>query len=95
MFCSFGATTLDRPAAAPQTGDFDLGFHAIGSPTFVTGVTAAATIFCSSAATSAFLPVISEMRKPQDYRKDVYLSMSILTSSYLAFALVMYRWCGK
>jgi hypothetical protein len=23
-----GVTTLDRPAAAPQTGDFDLGYHA-------------------------------------------------------------------
>lgn len=35
------------------------------------------------------------MRKPKDYRKAVYLSMSILTSSYLAFSLIMYRWCGK
>ncbi|KAL6812001.1 neutral amino acid transporter-like protein [Trichoderma sp. SZMC 28015] len=90
-----GVTRLDRPAAAPQTGDFDLGFHAIGSPTFVAGVTAAATIFCSSAATSAFLPVISEMKKPKDYPKAVYLSMTIVTTSYLAFSLVMYRWCGQ
>lgn len=92
---SIGVTRLDRPAAAPQTGDFDLGFHAIGSPTFVAGVTAAATIFCSSAATSAFLPVISEMKKPKDYPKAVYLSMTIVTTSYLAFSLVMYRWCGQ
>ncbi|KAL6692404.1 neutral amino acid transporter-like protein [Trichoderma pleuroticola] len=90
-----GVTRLDRPAAAPQTGEFDLGFHAIGSPTFVAGVTAAATIFCSSAATSAFLPVISEMQKPKDYPKAVYLSMTIVTTSYLAFSLVMYRWCGQ
>ncbi|EAL91688.1 putative neutral amino acid permease [Aspergillus fumigatus Af293] len=90
-----GVTTRDRPAAAPQTGPFDLGFRAIGNPTFAVGITASATIFCSSAATSAFLPVISEMRKPRDYPKAVYLSMSFVTTSYLAFSLVIYAWCGK
>ncbi|CAL5871216.1 uncharacterized protein PFLUO_LOCUS5464 [Penicillium psychrofluorescens] len=88
-------TTRDRPAAAPQTGDFDLGYQAIGNPSFTTGITAAATIFVSSAATSAFLPVISEMRKPKDYPKAVYLSMSLVTASYLTFSLVIYAWCGK
>ncbi|KAF7587984.1 hypothetical protein BBP40_006461 [Aspergillus hancockii] len=90
-----GVTTRDRPAVAPQTGDFDLGYHVIGSPTFAAGITAAATIFVSSAATSAFLPVISEMHKPKDYPKAVYLTMSFVTASYLTFSLVIYRWCGK
>lgn len=66
-------TTLDRPAAAPPTGDFEFGYHAIAHPTFVAGITAVATIFCSGAGTSAFLPVISEMKKPRDYNKAVYL----------------------
>lgn len=88
-------TVRDRPAAAPQTGDFDLGYRVIGNPDFSTGITAASTIFVSSAATSAFLPVISEMRKPKDYPKAVYLSMSVVTASYLTFSLVIYAWCGK
>ena len=55
-------TTRDRPAAAPPTGDYDLGYHAFPSGvTFATGVVASCTIFVSSAATNAFLPVISEM----------------------------------
>ncbi|KAF4629362.1 hypothetical protein G7Y89_g8785 [Cudoniella acicularis] len=37
-------TTLDRPAAALQTGNFDLGYHVIGNPTFIAGITATATI---------------------------------------------------
>ncbi|KAJ5562908.1 hypothetical protein N7461_001669 [Penicillium sp. DV-2018c] len=90
-----GVTTRDRPAAAPQTGDFDLGYRVIGDPSFTIGITATATIFVSSAATSAFLPVISEMRKPKDYPKAVYLSMSLVTASYLTFSLVIYAWCGK
>lgn len=54
-----------------------------------------ATIFCSGAGTSAFLPVISEMKRPRDYNKAVYLCMGIVTASYLSFSLVVYRWCGK
>ncbi|KAH8884192.1 neutral amino acid permease [Thozetella sp. PMI_491] len=89
-----GVTTHDRPAAAPQTGDFELGYHAIAYPTFAAGMTATATIFVSSAGTSAFLPVISEMRRPKEYKKALYLCMGLVTAAYLAFSLVVYRWCG-
>ncbi|CZT17242.1 related to neutral amino acid permease [Ramularia collo-cygni] len=89
-------TTLDRPAAAPQTGDFDLGFYAIpAGVTFAAGVVASTTIFVSSAATSAFLPVISEMRNPRDFRKALYVCMGIVTAAYLSLSLVVYRWAGK
>lgn len=88
-------TTLDRPAAAPQTGDFELGYHVIAHPTFIAGITATATIFVSSAGTSAFLPVISEMRNPKDFKKALYVCMGFVTLAYLSFALVVYKWCGK
>jgi hypothetical protein len=88
-------TTLDRPASAPQTGDFELGYHVIAHPTFIAGMTASATIFVSSAGTSAFLPVISEMRQPKDYRKALYTCMAFVQAAYLAFSLVVYKWCGS
>ncbi|KAI1120776.1 transmembrane amino acid transporter [Nemania abortiva] len=90
-----GVTVRSRPAAAPQTGDYDFGYHVIGNPTFVAAITSVSTIFCSGAGTSAFLPVISEMKRPRDYNKAVYLCMGIVTASYLSFSLVVYRWCGK
>ncbi|TQB71878.1 hypothetical protein MPDQ_007252 [Monascus purpureus] len=90
-----GVTTRDRPAAAPQTGPYDLGFVAINNPGFAAGMVASCTIFVSSAGTSAFLPVMSEMRNPNDYKKSLFLCMSLVTASYLAFSLVVYRWCGK
>jgi hypothetical protein len=90
-----GVTTLDRPAAAPKTGDYDFGYHTIGNPTFVAAITSVSTIFCSGAGTSAFLPVISEMRRPRDYNKAVYLCMGIVTASYFTFSIVVYRYCGK
>lgn len=88
-------TTLDRPAAAPQTGDFELGFYVVPTGvTFAAGVVASTTIFVSSAGTSAFLPVISEMRNPTEYRKALYVCMAIVTGAYLSLSLVMYRWAG-
>lgn len=42
-----------------------------------------------------FVPVISEMRNPKDYNKAVHLCMGIVNASYLAFSVVMYRWCGQ
>lgn len=88
-------TTLDRPAAAPQTGPYELGYFVIAHPTFVAGITASATIFVSSAGTSAFLPVISEMRRPKEFRKALFVCMGIVQSAYLAFSLVVYKWCGQ
>ncbi|KIW55414.1 hypothetical protein PV05_07697 [Exophiala xenobiotica] len=95
MIIVIGVTTRNRPAIAPQAGPFDLGYRVVGNPTFIAGMTAVAAIFVSSAATAAFLPVISEMKKPRDYNKAVYVSMGIVTSAYLSFSLVVYKWCGK
>ena len=84
-----GVTTRSRPAAAPQTGPYDLRWHAIAHPTFAAGMTASATIFISSAGTSAFLPVIAEMREPKHYNRAVYMAMTVVQASYLTFALVV------
>ena len=75
-----GVTQRDRPAAAPPIGDFDLGFSAIKEPTFAAGMVAASTIFYSSSGTSAFLPIMSEMRNPKDYKKALYLCMIIVNA---------------
>lgn len=88
-------TQRDRPAAAPQTGDFELGYHAIAYPTFAAGMVATCSIHVSYAGTSAFLPVISEMREPRDYKKALYICMGIVIAAYLSFSLVVYRWCGQ
>ncbi|CAG8887271.1 unnamed protein product [Penicillium egyptiacum] len=90
-----GVTTRDRPAAAPQEGPYDLGFVTINNPGFAAGMVASSTIFVCTAGTSAFIPVMSEMRNPKDYKKALYLCMIVVNASYLAFSLVVYRWCGQ
>lgn len=92
------ATALrDRPAAAPATGDFDLGFSAYPAPaaTFASAWAASLIIFASSANTSGFVPVISEMRRPQDFFKSLYVTMTWITTSYMVIGLVMFRYAGK
>nr|OQO25632.1 hypothetical protein B0A51_06059 [Rachicladosporium sp. CCFEE 5018] len=87
-------TQQDRPAAAPPTGDFDLGWASIAYPTFIAGITASANIFISCSGSSMYLPVISEMRRPKDYRKAALVAGILVVSLYLTFSLVTYRWCG-
>lgn len=88
-------TVQDRPYAAPA-GVTDYGYHAIPpvTATFAAGLLACTNIFVSSAGTSAFIPVISEMKRPQDFTKALLICMIFVTASYLAFSLVVYRWCG-
>ncbi|KAJ4991300.1 transmembrane amino acid transporter [Stagonosporopsis vannaccii] len=84
----------DRPAAAPPTGAFELGFTAIASPTFVVGMVATANLFICTSGSSMFLPVISEMRRPSEYRKAVLWAGGLVGIMYVAFSMVIYRYCG-
>jgi hypothetical protein len=88
-------TQQDRPAAAPKTGDFDLGWTAIAHPTFVAGITASANIFISGSGSLMYLPVISKMKQPRDYRKACLVAGLLVGSMYLTFSLVIYRWCER
>lgn len=42
---SVGVTQVDRPAAAPQEGPFNMEVVAVGSPTFIPGFVAAINLF--------------------------------------------------
>jgi hypothetical protein len=87
-------TQQDRPAAAPQTGPFDLGWVAIAHPGFVAGITASTNLFIFASGSQMYLPVISEMKKPRDYRKAAIVAGILVVAMYLSFSLVIYRWCG-
>ncbi|KAH6654527.1 transmembrane amino acid transporter protein-domain-containing protein [Truncatella angustata] len=88
-------TQQDRPAAAPQTGDFDLGYTALAYPTFAAGMTASANLFLFGSGASMYLPVMAEMRRPQDYRKACYVNGALVGACYLTFSLLIYGYCGS
>ncbi|EXJ80688.1 hypothetical protein A1O3_06972 [Capronia epimyces CBS 606.96] len=89
-----GVAVRDRPAAAPATGPFDLGFRVVGHPEFAAGITATATIFVSSAGGPGYIPIVAEMRRPQDYRKAVIPVGFIVAAVYLSMSMVVYYYCG-
>jgi hypothetical protein len=89
-----GVTLTDRPAAAPQTGPYELGFYVIAYPTFAAGIAAAGNIFISSAAGPSYLPVVAVMKRPQDYKKAAIIVGFIVGAIYLSLSMVIYAYCG-
>lgn len=87
----------DRPAYAPQTGPYELGFQALPpvGTTFAQAWAASIAIYASSSNTCGYLPVISEMRRPQDFFKSLWICEAFVTSAYLSLATVVYAYCGK
>lgn len=87
----------DRPAYAPQTGPYELGFQALPpvGTTFAQAWAASVAIYSSSSNTCGYLPVMSEMRRPQDFFKSLWICAAFVTSAYLSLATVVYAYCGK
>ncbi|CAK7234861.1 hypothetical protein SBRCBS47491_009091 [Sporothrix bragantina] len=90
-----GVTQVDRPAAAPQEGPYDLGVVAVGSPTFVPGFVAAINLFAAYGSTPTFMPVIAEMKAPRAFTKSLFSSQLFLAVCYISFAVVVYVYCGQ
>ncbi|CZR64067.1 related to neutral amino acid permease [Phialocephala subalpina] len=65
---SIDVTTLDRPAAAPQTGDYELGYYMIAHATFIARMSTSATIFISSSALFLCMAIVN----------GLYLSFSLV-----------------
>lgn len=89
-----GVTIVDRPAAAPQTGPYDLGVVSVGNPGFVSGLVAALNLFSGFGSTSTFMPVIAEMRAPKTFPKALFISQGFLVACYISFGMVVYMYCG-
>lgn len=92
MIIVIAVTIPDRPAAAPQTGPFELGFSAYpaAATTFTSAFSASLAIFSSSGNTPGYIPVLAEMRRPQDYNKALYVCMGWINAAYLAFSTVVF-----
>ncbi|KAL9941637.1 hypothetical protein D7B24_003687 [Verticillium nonalfalfae] len=90
-----GVTQVDRPAAAPQAGPFDIDVVTFGAPAIAPGLTAAVNIFAAFSSTPTFMPVIAEMKAPRDFRKSLFSSQIVLIICYVTMSLVVYLYCGK
>lgn len=89
--------TRSRPAYAPQTGPYELGFQPAPPPgtTFAQAWAASIAIYASSSNTCGYVPVMSEMRQPQDFFRSLYISSAFVNGAYLSLAMVMYAYAGQ
>jgi len=90
-----GAARLKRPAAAPHEGPYDFGFVAVSYPNFAAGISAANAIFASSTGCPGTIPVIAEMKRPQDFTKVTVTVACIVTVLYMCLSMSMYSYTGK
>ncbi|GAA5875989.1 hypothetical protein JCM8547_000672 [Rhodosporidiobolus lusitaniae] len=83
-----------RPSPAPQTGPLDLQLVMWGNPSFADAMAAVANLVFAFGGTPVFLPIASEMRRPQDFYKSVFLCQGFCTAFYLTIGIVMYHYAG-
>ncbi|KAF3352673.1 hypothetical protein VdG1_08839 [Verticillium dahliae VDG1] len=99
-FCLFLTVTVavgiqDRPASAPQTGEWSSDFKIINHPSFTEAITAVSAIVFAFAGTPAFFAIASEMRDPKLYTRSLIICQSGVTAIYIAIGCVVYYFCGS
>lgn len=85
----------NRPAAAPQTGHWESDCKVVGDPSFGDAMSAISTVIFAFSGTPYFFPIISEMKKPEDCFKAMFMCQGVVTAVYLIIGLVVYYYCGS
>lgn len=85
----------DRPAAAPQTGDFKSNWELVGHPTFAQAMSAISSLIFAFAGVPAYFSIASEMRNPKQYVWSLALCRGIAIGTYLIIGIVVYYFCGS
>lgn len=85
----------DRPASAPQAGEWTSDWKLIGAPSFGSALGAISSLIFAFAGTPAFFTVVSEMRDPQFYNRSLYICQGAVTATYSTIGIVVYIFCGS
>ncbi|WOO82923.1 N amino acid transport system protein [Vanrija pseudolonga] len=86
----------ERPATAPPApAPWFKDMVAFKKASFWDGVNAMSTAVAGLCGTPAFFSVISEMKNPKDYNKSLAVCQTIVVSTYVTVAVVVYYFCGQ
>lgn len=85
----------ERPALAPQTGEWKSDYKLVGNPTFAEAIAAISTLIFAYAGTGAFFPIVSEMRDPKQYPRALAVCQTVITVVFLIVGIVVYYYCGS
>ncbi|KAJ9111620.1 hypothetical protein QFC22_006493 [Naganishia vaughanmartiniae] len=95
LIVTIAVTITERPAAAPQSGPYDIDILIFGKPSFASAMGAVGQLLFAWAGTPAMFGLIAEMRRPQDFTKALLACQTVMVSLYLAVAIVVYYYCGQ
>lgn len=85
----------DRPAAAPQTGNFKSNWELVGNPSFYEAMSAISSLIFAFAGVPAYFSIASEMRNPRHYSRSLFLCRGVAVGTYLIIGIVVYYYCGS
>ena len=85
----------DRPASAPQTGEWTSDWKLVGDPTFGSALGAISSLIFSFAGTPAFFSIVSEMRDQKHYNRSLFVCQGAVTITYSTIGIVVYIFCGS
>ncbi|KAJ6008440.1 hypothetical protein N7540_012416 [Penicillium herquei] len=95
MIVTIAVGIEDRPALAPQTGEWESDYKIVTSASFYKAISAVTTIVFAYAGTPAFFSIASEMRDPRHYNRALILCQSVVTCFYIIVGVVIYYYCGS
>jgi len=85
----------ERPALAPQVGNWNKIVYVTNDPTFSDAVSAISGLVFAFAGTPAFFGIVSEMKDPKMYTRSMLVCQGLVTVVYLAIGIVVYYFCGQ
>jgi amino acid permease len=85
----------DRPASAPQDGEWSSNWKYVGNPTFASAMSAVSSLVFAFAGTPAFFNIVSEMRDQRHYDRSLFICQGAVTATYTTIGIVVYVFCGS
>jgi amino acid permease len=95
MIVTISVGIQDRPALAPQDGEWASDYKLFNNPSFTDAISAVSAIVFSFGGTPAFFALASEMRQPELFSRSLFICQVFITVVYILIGCVVYVFCGS
>jgi len=85
----------DRPADAPQFGEWKSDWKVVGNPSFAEAMSAVASLVLAYGGLPAYFSIVSEMKDPRYYTRSVLFCQGTATIVYIIIGVIVYYFCGS
>jgi hypothetical protein len=85
----------DRPADAPEFGQWKSDWKVVGNPSFAEAMSAVASLVLAYGGLPAYFSIVSEMKDPRYYTRSVLFCQATATIVYIIIGVIVYYFCGS